>query len=179
MKKIIILLTSLILLLCLTSCSEISSLPNDNQPNIDEEQNILEKHAEINNIRIFDDYLDDIYYENGSLYTIDLQRKTIGETFLTSSYSFDITEQDGKLYLKENCYSYILLIELSELQLEKILSHKDIDEVVYSFEIKDIYPTDSYFYPESETDISYYVQIAVDHRVVLGACKDIYEITSY
>lgn len=197
MKKIIIPFISIILSLYLSGCSDTTPLLDeqycsDSSPEIIGEETLLQKHSKNTNIPMLDSFLNDMYYENGSLYTIDLQRQIKDKTFLMSSYYFDIAEQNKKIYLKENCYSYILLIELSENQLGKIKSHKDIGEIIYSFDIKDIYPIDSYFYPENDIDTSYdemiytdeideyiypYLQIAVDKQVILGKCKDIYEIT--
>ena len=197
MKKFITSFLSIILSLCLSGCSETTLLLDeqsysDSSTEIIEEETLLQKHSKSTNIPMLDSYLNDMYSENGSLYTIDLQRHIKDKTFLMSSYYFDIAEQKNKIYLKENCYSYVLLIELSEKQLEKIKSYKDIGEIIYSFDVKDIYPIDSYFYPENDVDTSYdemiytdeindyvypYMEIAVDKQVILGQCKDIYEIT--
>lgn len=198
MKKFLVPFLFIILSLYLTGCSQDTNLQLDGQVYSDssteiiEEETLLQKYSKNTNIPMLDSYLNDMYYENGSLYTIDLQRQIKDKTFLMSSYYFDIAEQNKKIYLKENCYSYILLIELSENQLEKIKSHKDIGEIIYSFDIKDIYPIDSYFYPENDINTSYdemiytdeisdyihpYMEIAVDKQVILGECKDIYEIT--
>lgn len=198
MRKIIIPLIFFSLSLFMAGCSENTNYQTNKEvyssvnTEVVEEETLLEKHSQNTGIPILDNHLDDMYYENGSLYTIDLQRQIKDKTFLMSSYYFDIAEQNNKIYLKENCYSYILLIELSEEQLEKIKSYKDIGEIIYSFDVKDIYPIDSYFYPENDIDTSYdemiytdeindyvypYMEIAVDKQVILGQCKDIYEIT--
>lgn len=197
MKKIIIPFLSIFLSLYLSGCSEITPLLDeqycsDSSTEIIEEETLLQKHSKNTNIPMLDSFLNDMYYENGSLYTIDLQRQIKDKAFLMSSYYFDIAEQNNKIYLKENCYSYVLLIELSEKQLEEIKSYKDIGEIIYSFDVKDIYPIDSYFYPENDIDTSYdemiytdeindyvypYMEIAIDKQVILGTCKDIYEIT--
>jgi predicted nucleic acid-binding Zn ribbon protein len=197
MKKIIIPFLSIFLSLYLSGCSETTPLLDeqycsDSSTEIIEEETLLQKHSKNTNIPMLDSFLNDMYYENGSLYTIDLQRQIKDKAFLMSSYYFDIAEQNNKIYLKENCYSYVLLIELSEKQLEEIKSYKDVGEIIYSFDVKDIYPIDSYFYPENDIDTSYdemiytdeindyiypYMEIAVDKQVILGKCKDIYEIT--
>ena len=206
MKKFVVPFLSIILSLYLAGCSQDTSLPTDEdvysnsnteiveeETTIVEEETTLQKHSKKTNISTLDDYLDNMYYENGSLYTIDLQRQIKDETFLMSSCSFDVTEQNKKIYLKENHYFYVLLVELSEKQLEEIKSYKNIKEVIYSFDAKDVYPIDSYFYPECDIDTSYdemiytdeindyiypYMEIAVDKQVILGKCKDIYEITT-
>lgn len=198
MRKFVVPFLSIILSLYLAGCSQDTSLPTDedvysnSNTEIVEEETNLQKHSKKANIPTLDDYLDNMYYENGSLYTIDLQRQIKDKAFLMSSYYFDIAEQNNKIYLKENCYSYVLLIELSEKQLEEIKSYKDVGEIIYSFDVKDIYPIDSYFYPENDIDTSYdemiytdeindyvypYMEIAIDKQVILGTCKDIYEIT--
>ena len=198
MRKIIIPLLFLNLALFITGCSENTNPQANDQvysntnAEVLEEETLLEKHSQITSIPILDNHLDDMYCENGSLYTIDLQRQIRDKTFLMSSSSFDIAEQNKKIYLKENHYFYVLLVEISEKQLEKIKSYKDIGEIIYSFDVKDIYPIDSYFYPENNIDTSYdemiytdeindyvypYMEIAVDKQVILGQCKDIYEIT--
>lgn len=199
MRKIIIPLLFLSLTLFITGCSENTNpqaneqVSSNNNSEVVEEESLLQKHSKNTSIPALDNHLDDMYYENGALYTIDLQRQIKDKTFLMSSSSFDIAEQNKKIYLKENHYFYVLLVEMSEKQLEKIKSYKDIGEIIYSFDVKDIYPIDSYFYPENNIDTSYdemiytdeindyvypYMEIAVDKQVILGQCKDIYEITS-
>lgn len=207
MKKCIIFYWLFLLSFTLIGCSSKTTQPletSEIQENTDSnlldseiiEENSMQKISKKCNLPILDEHIDTMRNDNGTVYTIDLQRDLIGKSFIhySSGYSTDIVEKNKKIYLKENDYFSIVLLEISESQFNEIKSKTNIDNIIYSFSIENVYPIDNYYYAECDIDksaehnvdpydiheyVTPYTEIAVNKNVIVGKCNEIHEITTY